>query len=274
MAIKTFRPTTPTRRYQTVVDYSELTKKKPEKKLLKSQKSKAGRNNLGRITTRHRGQGVKQAYRVIDFKRNKLEVPGKVAAIEYDPNRTCFIALLNYVDGEKRYILAPLGLKVGDTVVASEKADIKPGNSLTLGAIPVGTLIHNIELRPGKGGQIVRSAGSYARILGREENYVQLRMPSGEIRRVLMKCRATVGQVGNTDHENIKIGKAGRKRKMGWRPTVRGVVMNPIDHPMGGGEGRASGGIPRSPWGWCTKGLKTRNNKRTNTYIIKRRTKK
>lgn len=274
MGVKTFRPTTPTRRYQSVVDYSELTKKKPEKKLLVKQHSKAGRNNNGRITTRHRGGGVKQHYRIVDFKRNKLEVPAKVAAIEYDPNRTCFIALLNYLDGEKRYILAPLGLKVGDQIVSSDKADIKPGNCLTLSAIPVGTLIHNIELRPGKGGQIVRSAGSYARILGREDNYCQVRLPSGEIRKVLMKCKATIGQVGNTDHENIKIGKAGRKRKMGWRPTVRGVVMNPIDHPMGGGEGRASGGIPRSPWGWCTKGLKTRNNKRTNKFIIKRRTKK
>jgi len=248
-----------------------LTKKDPEKRLLESKKSRAGRNNHGRITTRHHGGGVRQHYRIIDFKRDKTGIPAKVVALEYDPNRTSFIALLQYVDGEKRYILAPLNLNVGDSVIASEDADIKPGNTLSLKNIPVGTLIHNIELRPGKGGQMVRSAGAYAQVLGREGEYGQVRMPSGEVRRVLLDCRATIGQIGNTEHENITIGKAGRSRKMGIRPTNRGVSMNPIDHPMGGGEGKASGGLPRSPWGWYTKGLKTRNNKRTDGFIVKRR---
>jgi large subunit ribosomal protein L2 len=271
MAVKTYRPVTPARRFLTTPDFSILTKKDPEKSLLESQKSRAGRNNHGRITTRHKGGGVRQHYRLIDFKRDKLGIPAKVIALEYDPNRTSFIALLQYVDGEKRYILAPLNLNVGDQVIASEEADIKPGNTLSLKNIPVGTLIHNVELRPGKGGQMVRSAGAYAQVLGREGEYGQLRMPSGEVRRVLLDCRATIGQIGNTEHENITIGKAGRSRKMGIRPTVRGVAMNPIDHPMGGGEGKASGGLPRSPWGWYTKGLKTRNNKRTDSFIVKRR---
>lgn len=248
-----------------------LTKKAPEKHLLESKKSTAGRNNHGRITTRHKGGGVRHHYRVIDFKRDKINIPAKVTALEYDPNRTAFIALLTYADGEKRYILAPLNLNVGDQVISSETADIKPGNTLLLKNIPVGTLIHNIEIRPGKGGQMVRSAGSYAQILGREGDYGQIRMPSGEVRRILLDCKATIGQIGNTEHENITIGKAGRARKMGVRPTVRGVAMNPIDHPMGGGEGKASGGLPRSPWGWYTKGLKTRNSKRTDAFIVKRR---
>lgn len=271
MAVKTYRPITPSRRYLTTADFSMLTKKAPEKRLLESKQATGGRNNHGRITTRHKGGGVRQAYRIIDFKRDKLGIPAKVIALEYDPNRTSFIALLSYADGEKRYILAPLNLNVGDQVISSEEADIKPGNTLSLKNIPVGTLIHNIELRPGKGGQMVRSAGAYAQVLGREEEYVQIRMPSGEVRRVLLDCRATIGQIGNTEHENITIGKAGRARKMGIRPTVRGVAMNPIDHPMGGGEGKASGGLPRSPWGWYTKGLKTRNSKRTDSFIVKRR---
>lgn len=271
MAVKTYRPITPARRYLTTPDFSVLTKKKPEKQLLVSKKSHAGRNNHGRITTRHRGGGVRQHYRLIDFKRDKVGIPAKVVALEYDPNRTAFIALLQYVDGEKRYILAPLNLNVGDSVIASEDADIKPGNTLSLKNIPVGTLVHNIELRPGKGGQMVRSAGAYAQLLGREGDYGQIRMPSGEVRRVLLDCRATIGQIGNTEHENITLGKAGRARKMGVRPTTRGVAMNPTDHPMGGGEGKASGGLPRSPWGWYTKGLKTRNNKRTDGFIVKRR---
>ncbi|MGZ3658736.1 MAG: 50S ribosomal protein L2 [Bdellovibrionota bacterium] len=271
MPVKTYRPITPSRRFLTTADFSMLTKKDPEKSLLESKHSKAGRNNHGRITTRHHGGGVRQHYRIIDFKRDKTGIPAKVVALEYDPNRTAFIALLQYVDGEKRYILAPLNLNVGDSVLASEEADIKPGNTLSLKSIPVGTLIHNIELRPGKGGQMVRSAGAYAQVLGREGEYGQIRMPSGEVRRVLLDCRATIGQVGNPEHENITIGKAGRARKMGIRPTNRGVSMNPIDHPMGGGEGKASGGLPRPPWGWYTKGLKTRNNKRTDDFIVKRR---
>ena len=271
MAVKSYRPITPARRFLTTADFSVLTKKKPEKSLLEPKREHAGRNNHGRITTRHQGGGVRQHYRLIDFKRDKLGIPAKVIALEYDPNRTAYIALLQYVDGEKRYILAPLNLNVGDPVIASDDADIKPGNTLSLKNIPVGTLIHNIEIRPGKGGQMVRSAGAYAQVLGREGEYGQVRMPSGEVRRVLLACRATIGQIGNTEHENITIGKAGRARKMGIRPTTRGVAMNPIDHPMGGGEGKASGGLPRSPWGWYTKGLKTRNNKRTDSFIVKRR---
>lgn len=271
MAVKTYRPITPSRRFLTTLDFSGLTKKKPEKRLLESTKSKAGRNNTGRIMVRHQGGGVKRHYRIVDFKRDKMGIPAKVAALEYDPNRTAFLALLNYADGEKRYILAPLNLNVGDPVISSDDADIKPGNNIVLKNIPVGTLIHNIELRPGKGGQLVRSAGAYAQVLGREGEYGQVRMPSGEVRKILLDCRATIGQIGNTDHENITIGKAGRARKMGVRPTVRGVAMNPIDHPMGGGEGKASGGLPRSPWGWYTKGLKTRNSKRTDDFIVKRR---
>ena len=271
MAVKTYRPITPARRYMTTADFSILTKKAPEKSLLQPKKSHGGRNNTGCITTRHQGGGVRQHYRMIDFKRDKHGIPGKVAALEYDPNRTAYIALIQYIDGEKRYILAPLNLNVGDSVIASDEADIKPGNTLRLKHIPVGTLVHNVELRPGKGGQMVRSAGAYAQVLGREGEYGQVRMPSGEVRRVLLDCCATIGQIGNTEHENITIGKAGRARKMGIRPTTRGVAMNPVDHPMGGGEGKASGGLPRSPWGWYTKGLKTRNNKRTDSFIVKRR---
>lgn len=271
MAVKTYRPLTPARRFLTSIDYSVLTKKAPEKKLIESKHSKAGRNNHGRITVRHQGGGVRRNYRIVDFKRDKFGIPAKVTALEYDPNRTSFIALLSYADGEKRYILAPLNLNVGDQVISSDDADIKPGNNIILKNIPVGTLIHNIELRPGKGGQLVRSAGAYAQVLGREGEYCQVRMPSGEVRKILLDCRATIGQIGNADHENITIGKAGRARKMGVRPTVRGVAMNPIDHPMGGGEGKASGGLPRSPWGWYTKGLKTRNSKRTDSFIVKRR---
>lgn len=274
MALKKFRPTTPSMRYKTVVDYGVLTKKSPERSLLEPLKSKAGRNSYGRITCRHKGGGAKRRYRLVDFKRNKIGVPAKVAAIEYDPNRSAFLALLHYADGEKRYILAPLNLKVGGGVIASEDADIQPGNCLSLKNIPLGTLIHNLELRPGKGGQLIRSAGAYAQLVAKEGAYSQVKLPSGEVRKVFLECKATIGQISNTDHENVKIGNAGRARKMGRRPTVRGVVMNPVDHPMGGGEGRASGGIPRSPWGWCTKGLKTRKNKKTNRFIVKRRKEK
>ncbi len=274
MALKKFKPTTPSLRYRTVVDYSVLTKKAPEKSLLEPLQPRGGRGMYGRITCRHKGGGVKRRYRIIDFKRSKREIPAKVAALEYDPNRSAFLALLHYTDGEKRYILAPQNLKVGDRVLASDDADIKPGNSLSLEKIPLGTLIHNVELRPGKGGQLVRSAGNHAQIVAKEGAYGQIKMPSGEVRKILMKCWATVGQLSNPDHENVTIGSAGRARKMGRRPTVRGVAMNPVDHPMGGGEGRASGGIPRSPWGWCVKGLKTRKNKRTSKFIVKGRKKK
>lgn len=274
MGLKKYNPTTPSLRYRAVIDYSELTKKAPEKHLTKSLKKTAGRNNSGRITCRHKGGGVKRKYRIVDFKRDKMDLPGKVTALEYDPNRSAFLALITYTDGEKRYILAPLNLKVGDAVISSESADIKPGNTLSIKNIPTGTLLHNIEMKPGKGGQIVRSAGSYAQLVAKDEKYCQMKLPSGEVRKISVDCKATIGQIGNTDHENVKIGSAGRARKMGRRPTVRGVVMNPVDHPMGGGEGRASGGIPRSPWGWCTKGLKTRKNKRTDKFIVKRRGKK
>ena len=273
MGIRVYKPTSPARRFMSVLTFEELTKKKPEKALLEPKTSKAGRNNQGRITVRHRGGGAKAKYRIIDFKRNKMEVPAKVAAIEYDPNRSAFIALLHYLDGEKRYILAPVGLKVGDRVVSSETADIKPGNSLLIQNIPVGTLIHNVELRPGAGGQMVRSAGTYAQLMAKEGNYATLRMPSGEIRKVPLASRATIGTVGNTDHENVRIGKAGRKRHMGFRPTVRGVVMNPNDHPHGGGEGKSPIGMPapKTPWGKPTLGRKTRNRKKySNRLIVKR----
>jgi len=253
--------------------FAEITKKKPEKALLESKKKHAGRNHHGKITVRHRGGGNKVKYRVIDFKRDKLQVPAKVAAIEYDPNRSAFIALLHYLDGEKRYILAPVGLNVGDTVVSGEGADIKPGNSLPLASIPTGTLIHNLELRAGAGGQLVRSAGVYAQLMAKEGAYAQVRLPSGEIRRLPVNARATIGTVGNTDHENIRIGKAGRKRNMGWRPSVRGVVMNPVDHPHGGGEGKSPIGMPApvTPWGKPALGLKTRKRKKySNRLIVKR----
>jgi large subunit ribosomal protein L2 len=274
MGIKAFKPTSPGRRFQTVVTFDEITEERPYKPLTEGKSRINGRNNRGWITIRHRGRGHKRRYRIIDFRRDKLGVPGKVASIEYDPNRSANIALINYVDGEKRYILQPLGLKVGDNVIASPEADILTGNALPLKNIPTGTMIHNIELRPGKGGQLVRSAGAVAQLMAKEGTYAQVKMPSGEIRSVLLECYATVGQIGNMDHNNISIGKAGRSRWLGRRPTVRGVAMNPVDHPLGGGEGKTSGGRhPVSPWGQPTKGYKTRRNKRTSAFILKRRTK-
>ena len=273
MATKKFKPTTPSMRQTVLVTSKGLDSKvKTPKALLKSSSKTAGRNNAGRITTRHMGGGAKQRYRVIDFKRNKENIPAKVEAIHYDPNRTCNIALLSYADGEKKYILAPLGLKRGDTVISSADADIKVGNAKRLQDIPVGTLVHNVELNPGAGGQIARSAGAYVQVMAKEGDSCLLRMPSGELRKVKLVCRATIGQVGNLEHEQRVLGKAGRKRHLGVRPTVRGVVMNPIDHPHGGGEGRTSGGRhPVSPWGTPTKGYKTRKNKRTDRFIVKRR---
>ena len=275
MGIKKFKPTTPTLRYRTVSDFAGITRKNPEKSLTEPLKKTGGRNNKGRITCRHHGGGHKQLYRLIDFKRNKIGIPSKVASIEYDPNRSARIALLHYVDGEKRYILAPNGLKVGDQVMAGPEADIKPGNALPLEKIPLGSMVHNVELTHGKGGQMVRSAGGYAQIMAKEGNYVQLRLPSGEMRRVRKECFATMGQVGNLDHENIVSGKAGRSRWLGIRPTVRGVAMNPVDHPHGGGEGKSSGGRhPVTPWGVPTKGYKTRKKKPSDKYIVRRRQKK
>ena len=274
MAIKSYKPTTPGRRGMTVTDYSGLSKVAPEKSLTESLKKNSGRNSYGRITVRHRGGGVRRKYRIIDFKRNKLDMNATVMTIEYDPNRSAHIALLQYEDGEKRYILAPNGLKVGDTVRAGADADIKPGNALALGNIPVGTFIHNIELYPGKGAQLVRAAGNMAQLMGKEATYALVRLPSGEMRKVPINCMATIGQVGNIDHENVHIGKAGRKRHMGWRPTVRGSVMNPVDHPHGGGEGRAPVGHsgPMTPWGKPALGYKTRNKKKlSNKFIVKRR---
>ncbi len=272
MGIRSFKPTSPARRYYSVSDFAEITKSEPEKSLIEKQTSSGGRNNHGRITSRFRGGGHKQRYRLIDFKREKIGVPATVAAIEYDPNRTARIALLHYADGEKSYILAPDGLKVGTTVMSSKNADIKPGNSLTMRFIPPGTAIHNVELRKGKGGQICRSAGASAQLMAKDGEYAQVRMPSGEIRKVHLDCRATIGQVSNIEHANISLGKAGRSRWLGRRPHNRGVTMNPVDHPMGGGEGRTSGGRhPCSPWGQLSKGLKTRNNKRTDTMIVRRR---
>ena len=274
MAIKKYNPTSPARRHMSVSAFEEITKKAPEKSLVVTIKSKAGRNAQGRITVRHRGGGEKRKYRIIDFKRNKDDVPAKVAAIEYDPNRSANIALLHYVDGEKRYIICPNGLKVGDTVVSGPNSDIKVGNALPLRNIPMGTVIHNIELRAGKGGQLVRSAGNSAQLMAKEGNLAQIRLPSGEVRQVRAECRATIGQVGNVDHENITIGKAGRKRHMGFRPSVRGSVMNPVDHPHGGGEGRSPIGRPSpvTPWGKPTLGYKTRKKKNeSDKYIVKRR---
>jgi len=274
MAVKKVKPTSPGRRFQNYSGFEEITKTAPERSLLKIQKKSGGRNTNGRVTARHRGGGHKRYYRMIDFKRDKEGVPAKVAAIEYDPNRSARIALLHYADGEKRYIIAPLKLSVGDTVMAGPDADIQPGNSLPLANIPLGTHIHNIELRIGKGGQIVRSAGTFAQLMAKEDRYALVKLPSGEVRMVLLKCKATVGQLGNVTHENVHLGKAGRTRWKGRRPKVRGVAMNPVDHPMGGGEGRSSGGRhPCSPWGVPTKGYRTRKNKRTNRYIVKRRTK-
>jgi large subunit ribosomal protein L2 len=276
MGIKKFKPITPTLRYRTVSDFAEITKKTPEKSLLDVVKKSGGRNNKGRITMRRRGGGHKRRYRIIDFKRKKLSVPSKVAAIEYDPNRSARIALLHYADGEKRYILAPNDLKVGDTVVAGPEADIKPGNALPLDKVPLGSMVHNIEMIPGRGGQMARSAGSFAQLMAKEGDMATLKLPSGEMRQVRRECYATIGQVGNLDHENVVWGKAGKTRWMGRRPKVRGVAMNPVDHPLGGGEGKSSGGRhPVTPWGKPTKGYKTRKkHKLSDKYIVRRRQKK
>jgi len=272
MGIVKYKPTSPGRRFQTCSDFREITSAEPEKSLLKSLARTGGRNNRGRMTARNVGGRHKRRYRLIDFRRDKLDVPAKVSTIEYDPNRSSRIALLKYVDGEKRYILAPEKLQVGDTVVSSERADVKPGNAVPLKNIPLGSLIHNIELKIGRGGQLIRSAGTYGQLMAKEGGYAQVRLPSGEVRKIRLECRATIGQVGNTDHENISVGKAGRSRWVGRRPHTRGVVMNPIDHPMGGGEGRSSGGRhPCTPWGIPTKGHKTRKNRRSDKYIVKRR---
>ena len=274
MSIKKYQPTSPGRRFQTVSSFEEITRVEPERSLLRSLKRKGGRNNDGRMTVRFRGGGHKRRYRVIDFvRRDKLGVPATVASIEYDPNRSARIALLHYADGEKRYIIAPLDLTVGAQVMAGEKAEIEPGNALPLKSIPLGTLIHNIELKIGKGGQMVRSGGGSARIMAKEGKYAHVRLPSGEVRLVHQECYATIGQVSNIDHEGISLGKAGRTRWLGKRPHVRGVAMNPVDHPMGGGEGKSSGGRhPVSPWGVPAKGYKTRRNKSTDKYIVKKRT--
>jgi large subunit ribosomal protein L2 len=271
MGIKLFSARSHGSRGATGFDFSEITKDFPEKSLTTPIKKKAARNNHGQITMRHIGGGHKRRYRLVDFKRDKVEVAAKVVAIEYDPNRTCRIALLSYVDGSKAYIIAPIGLNVGDTVLSSDKADIKAGNSLSLSAIPVGTILHNIEVRPGKGGQLARGAGVGASLVAKGEKYCQVRMPSGEVKQILSICRASIGQVGNTDNENIKLGKAGRSRWRGIRPGVRGMAMNPVDHPLGGGEGVGKGHHPVTPWGKPSKGYKTRNNKRTNWSIVKRR---
>lgn len=274
MALKSFKPTSPGLRQMTVSTFEEITAKKPEKSLTAPLSKNAGRNNQGRITVRHRGGGAKRQYRIIDFKRTKDNIPAKVATIEYDPNRSANIALLHYADGEKRYILAPDGLKVGREVISGEGADILPGNALALKNIPVGTVIHNIEMKPGKGGQLVRSAGNSAQLMAKEGRYAQVRLPSGEVRMILVECKATIGQVGNTDHGNITIGKAGRKRWMGFRPTVRGVVMNPNDHPHGGGEGRSPVGRkhPVTPWGKPATGHRTRKkNNTSDKFIVRRR---
>ena len=273
MAIKIYNPTSAGRRFMTANDGSDITKSTPERTLLEKVTSKGGRNNRGRVTIRHQGGGHKRRYRLIDFKRDKDGVPAKVAAVEYDPNRTARIALLHYHDGEKRYVLAPIGLEVGATLVSgTAEIDIKVGNAMPLRAMPVGTIIHNVELKPGAGGQMARSAGVSAQLMAKEGKYALIRLPSGELRQVLQTCRATVGQIGNTDHNNTNWGKAGRSRWLGIRPSVRGVAQNPVDHPMGGGEGRTSGGRhPVTPWGFPTKGKKTRNNKKTDRFIVKRR---
>ncbi|HVN68330.1 MAG TPA: 50S ribosomal protein L2 [Candidatus Binatia bacterium] len=272
MAVKKYRPTSPGKRFVTTIDFSELSKVAPERSLVEVRKKHAGRNNNGHITVRHRGGGTRRLYRIVDFKRGKDGIPAKIATIEYDPNRSCRIALLNYRDGEKRYILAPLGLQVGEIVESGPNADIKIGNSLPIKNIPVGTVIHNIELRPGEGGKLVRSAGVSAQLMAKEDAYSQVRMPSGEVRKIHIECRATIGQLGNVDHENQVIGKAGRMRHMGKRPSVRGIAMNPVDHPHGGGEARStSGRPPTTPWGQMTMGKKTRRNKRTSKMIVRRR---
>jgi large subunit ribosomal protein L2 len=273
MAIKIYKPTTPSRRNMTGYSFDEITKSKPERSLIVLRKAHAGRDNKGRVSVRHQGGGERQYIRIVDFKRNKLGIPARVSAIEYDPNRTARLALLVYADGEKRYIIAPLGLKVNDAVMAGPTAEIRPGNSLPISSIPVGTMIHNIEMKEGKGGQLVRSAGTSAQLLAKEGDYAQVRMPSGEVRLIRQKCYATVGQVGNTDHSNIKLGKAGRKRHMGIKPTVRGTAMSPRDHPHGGGEGRQPTGMPgpKTPWGKPTRGYRTRRYKGSNQFIVRRR---
>ena len=273
MAIKVFRPTSPGRRGMSSATFEEITKDKPEKSLTEPLKKRGGRNNRGKITVRHRGGGAKRKLRVIDFKRDKTGVPGRVAAIEYDPNRSARIALIYYADGEKRYILAPIGLKIDDTVISGPDAEVKPGNALPLNVIPSGTLIHNIEMEKGKGGQMVRSAGTAAQLMVKEGEFALIRMPSGEMRRVRGECMATIGQVGNADHQNIELGKAGRKRLMGWRPTVRGSAMSPRDHPHGGGEGRSPIGMPgpKTPWGKPALGYRTRKQKASDKLIVKRR---
>jgi large subunit ribosomal protein L2 len=275
MAVKRYNPTSAGQRFITTIDTKDLTKKKPEKALVEVKKKHSGRNNNGHITVRHKGGGTRRQYRIVDFKRLKDKIPGKIAAIEYDPNRSARIALVNYRDGEKRYILAPVGLEIGQIIESGEEADIKTGNCLPIKNIPLGTVIHNIELRPGEGGKLVRSAGSSAQLMAKEGDYAQVRMPSGEVRKILMVCRATIGQLGNLDHENVVIGKAGRIRHMGKRPSVRGIAMNPVDHPHGGGEARStSGRPPTTPWGQMTMGKKTRRNKRTTKMIVRKRSAK
>lgn len=276
MAVKKYKPVTPGQRGMTGYSFEEITKSEPERSLIVSLRKKGGRNVYGRVTVRHQGGGSKRYLRIVDFKRDKRDIPAKVAAIEYDPNRTARLALLHYVDGEKRYILAPLGLKVGDVLLSGAGAEIRPGNCLPISSIPVGTLVHNIEIKEGKGGQLVRSAGAAAQLLAKEGDYAQIRMPSGEVRLIRQNCFATIGQVGNLDHSNIKLGKAGRKRHLGIRPSVRGSAMTPRDHPHGGGEGRQPIGKPgpRTPWGKPTLGYKTRKNKQTDKYIVRRRSKK
>lgn len=272
MGIKTYKPTSPARRQMTGYDFEEITTSKPERSLIERLYQVGGRNNKGRITVRHQGGGHKRRYRLVDFRRDKPEVPGKVVSVEYDPNRTARISLVHFADGEKRYIIHPIGLSVGDTVVTSDKADIKPGNCLKLEFIPLGTFVHNVELSLGRGGQLCRSAGSFAQVMAKEGGYVLLRLPSGELRKVWGKNRATIGQVGNAEHENIVIGKAGRNRWLGVRPTVRGIAMNPVDHPHGGGEGKAKGRHPHTPWGLPTKGYRTRAKKKASSkFIVKRR---
>ena len=268
-----YKPTSPGRRFRSGSDFAEITRDTPEASLLAPLRKSGGRNNNGRITTRHRGGGHKRRYRIVDFRRNKENVPARVAAVEYDPNRSARLALLHYVDGEKAYILAPVGLRVGDKVMAGVEADIKPGNCLPLKNIPLGTMVHNIELRVGKGGQMVRSAGGAAQLMAKEGEHALVKLPSGEQRLVRIECRATVGQVGNLDHENISVGKAGRTRWKGRRSSVRGIAMNPVDHPHGGGEGRSKGNHPQTPWGQPSRGYKTRHNKRTNRFIVMRRKK-
>jgi len=276
MAVKKYKPTSPGRRGMTSYTFEEITKTKPERSLVKPLHKKAGRNVYGRVTVRHRGGGHKRKFRIVDFKRDKHNIPATVAAIEYDPNRTARLALLNYKDGEKRYIIAPLGIKVGDKLISGPNVDIRAGNAMPIANIPTGTMIHNIEMREGAGGQMVRTAGGSAQLMAKEGGYAQIRLPSGEVRLIRMKCYATIGQIGNTDHGNIKLGKAGRKRHKGFRPAVRGSAMNPNDHPHGGGEGRSPIGMPgpKSPWGKPTLGYKTRRNKQTDKYIVRRRGKK